>query len=209
MKKQTKLYDIRLTEQERNFLIYVGGDNARRILSRATEVNLALPENKEVLTDEKIKTLFDNKPYILYYNFDAGKWNSDKFMGHLRPHIARDTNDVFKMKNTLEKKPTFIDTEIIAVVVLSAMPYPGWGNLIQKNHLITSGKNIAVGALVRRDKKTGKIMQQPNHYIGIGRYLKESSVPEYAIHAFARDAIADVHSSNFAQTLNKLYKRQR
>ena len=45
-------------------------------------------------------------------------------MGHLRPHIARDTNDVFKMKNTLEKKPTFIDTEnsLAAKLGFSGLP---------------------------------------------------------------------------------------
>ena len=206
---KNKLYDIRLTKEERDFLISVGGNRARKILSRATEINPVMPENKEILTDKKMNELFGIKPYILYYNFDANKWNSDKFMGLVRPDIAGDTDNVIKMKNTLEKKLNFIDTEIVAVVIMTALRYPGWGNLIESPVISAANKKIALGALVCRDKKTGKIIQSPKQYIGIGQYMHDYDVPMYAVRAFARDASASVYDSKFAKTLYTLYKRQR
>jgi len=209
MKKQNTLFDIRLTKEERDFLISVGGNRARKILSHATEINPALPENQEILTDKKMNELFSGKPYILYYNFDASNWNSARFMGHVRPNITKDTYDVIEMKKTLEKQLNFIDKEIVAVVIITAIRYPGWGDLTHYHAICPDAKNTAVGTLVCRNKKTGKIMQQPKQYIGIGRYLHESAVPEYAVQAFARDAMSDTRNSKFAKTLNELYKLHR
>lgn len=206
---KTSLYDIRLTHEERDYLISVGGYRARKILSRANIINPALPENREILTTEKIRHLFGEKPYILYYNFDTDKWNTEYFMGKQRNNILRDTTDVKKMKEILESKLNFIDTEIVAVVIMTCMEYPGWGNLTKNKKTNINLKNNAIGALVCRNKKTGQIMPQPAKHIGIARYLTPDDVTRYAVHAFSRDATADVCDSKFARTLNNLYKRQR
>ncbi|MBQ8255483.1 MAG: hypothetical protein IJY99_00765 [Alphaproteobacteria bacterium] len=203
------LYDIRLTKEECDYLISAGGFRARKILSRATKIDPEHPENKEILTNEKINHLFGAKPYMLYYNFDTEKWNTEYFMGKQRTGILHDTADVKRMKSILENKLNFIDTEIVAVVIITCMEYPGWGNLTRTKNTNISLKNNAIGALVCRNKKTGQIIPQPAKHIGIAHYLTPDDVTRYAVHAFSRDATADVCDSKFARTLNNLYKRQR
>ena len=157
MKNQNTLYDIRLTNEEREFLIAAGGNRARKILSRATKINPTLLENKEILTEKKMNELFGKNKYVLYYNFDANKWNTGYFMGYARADIEKDTSEIKKMKTILEKRLSFINTEIVAVVIASDMKYPGWGNT---TNIKAEPKNTAVGALICRNKKTGKILPQ-------------------------------------------------
>ena len=127
-------------------------------------------ENKERLTDDIIQGyLGANYEGVMYYNFDAGKWKSNVCLECDMPYQDRFEKLMWEFKAVLEREARFSGYELVAVVtmVVKERLFPGVGGRVTRPFFTRGGTGV-VGTIVRRDKKTGKLLSVPSNWNGIG-----------------------------------------
>lgn len=173
-----KFYKISQTDFDA--LIKIPG--ARNILTHAEIVDVnGMPvvdtvgqnmscRHKENLTCDKMRELFGaNYSGLVYFNFDTRRWNKTKYQNDdLHRHNIPCVEDVYAWKSELEQEETFRDYELVASVVMavSNKGFPGWAKPVRRPVFDEKGTS-AVGTIVRRSRKTGKILSVPSNWVGL------------------------------------------
>lgn len=161
-------------------LSYLGFGNRERLATGAgekktnqavVESNIQLPKNsnKEILTDLKMQELFGaNYEGLMYYNFDAGKWNCDRFMGFCVPYQDKTEQAAIELKKILDAELERKNWEVVALVttMIRDKYFQGIANKVNRPVFNKRGKSV-VGTIVRRDKNTGKILGVPVDWTGV------------------------------------------
>ncbi len=161
-------------------LSYLGFGNRERLATGAgekktnqvvVESNIQLPQNsnKEILTDLKMQELFGaNYEGLMYYNFDAGKWNCDRFMGFCVPYQDKTEQAAIELKKILDAELERKNWEVVAIVttLIRDKYFMGVGERVNRPRFNAKGRSV-VGTIVRRDKNTGKILTVPVDWIGV------------------------------------------
>ncbi len=135
-----------------------------------SENRVVWDSNKERLTDDKIqKCLGANYEGVMYYNFDAGKWKSNVCLECDMPYQDRFEKLMWEFKAVLERDVKFSGYELVAVVtmVVKERLFPGVGGRVTRPFFTRGGTGV-VGTIVRRDKKTGKLLSMPSNWNGVG-----------------------------------------
>ncbi len=161
----------------------------RQIKNSAEQANGGL--NAEFLTPEKMRKLFGrNYKGILYYDFDAGVWNTDKYLGVPISCQHVETESALRMKKIIEKEAMFKPFDLVAAVIMSIddKNYNGDGQLVAAPRF-NYGGTATVGNVVCRDKNTGLILPVSNNWIGISAFADKFDVAEYAANVFANSML--------------------
>lgn len=141
---------------------------------------------KEQLTDQKMKVLFGAKyKNMVYFNFDAGAWNRNTYLGFSMGNQQIDTRNAIAMRHALEFDKRMDNFEVVATVTM-AVPdesYPGT-HQFGANMNYKRSRNIA-GTVVLRDKTTGKIIDSGKSWFGVENYEKMSAAAFYGADGFA------------------------
>ena len=154
--------------------------NATIIDSKTQKILERPPVVVEKLTSSKMQELFGtNYHHILYYNFDSGRWNTDRIMGWKLTNDLKATIMCQNLKDILEHAPEFNNLDVVAVVYMPvvkkninpgtilenpkpATKLPTNATSAAQNQL---GCHGAVGTIVCRNKNTGQIRPVPNQWI--------------------------------------------
>lgn len=129
-------------------------------------------QTNDKLDDKKMSELFGTNYHgIIYYNFETNTWNRKN------PNAGIDTTHALELKKRVETDPKMRDIEIIAAVAMpiSETEYPGWGAVVHNPKYSSTGNSI-VGTVVRRDKRTGKILPIASGWIGIRQMRRNGFV---------------------------------
>ncbi len=141
---------------------------------------------KELLTDQKMKTLFGAEyKNMVYFNFDAGAWNRNSYLGFSMGNQEIDTRNAIAMRRSLEFDKRMHGLEVVAAITMSVPDeiYPGTHQVAQKLKYKRS-RNI-VGTLLLRDRGTGKIIDTHGTWFGVEQYEKMSAAAFYGADGFA------------------------
>lgn len=134
----------------------------------------AKKDNKEFLDVAKLRELFGaNYDFIEFFDYDTGRLNS----GH---KVSKSDDIIYRnFKNILSKDARFNNHyELAAVVSLSVSPYPysdvNDGQIVRKPKYVKPsikflGQTGFAGAIVCRDKNTGKILPVPSKWLFTGK----------------------------------------
>ena len=196
-KKDVKLdkgYSI-VTPLERKYVFDVA-DGQKRVSE------IAKPK-KEILTDSKMRQLFgENYHGLIFYNYDFGLWNAEKFHGY---KIETNEIDLKQLKKNMEKEPGFSGDELVAIVIMLIQKdkFPGAGKVIKNPQMNFNGWAV-VGNLVKRDKKTGNIL--PVHDAWLGAHVSGSlcGACRYGAAWFANDV---TKKADFRHSLIRAHTR--
>lgn len=157
------------------------GSNNKNTQSNLSEKNLSAAElavdnqarpeqqDKELLTDDKMRELFGaNYEGLMYYNFDSGKWNCERFCGYCVPYQEETEKMAKKLKKMLEETPQFKNWDVVACVttLIRDKYFSGMAQKVNHPRFNKKGKSV-VGTIVRRDKTTGKILPVPVDWSGV------------------------------------------
>ncbi len=126
-------------------------------------------QNKEILTDDKMRELFGtNYEGLMYYNFDSGKWNCERFYGYCVPYQEETEKMAKNLKKMLEETPQFKNWDVVACVttLIRDKYFSGMAQKVNRPRFNKKGKSV-VGTIVCRDKATGKIMPVPVDWSGV------------------------------------------
>lgn len=206
-----------------NITVQIAGDDFDRLIAipQAREIllnkaKIIYPENsvincvpemsaykKESLTIDKMRQLFgQNYDGLLYYNFDNGQWNTNKYRGYAINKQKEHTHAALQFKDVLERSPEFVDYELIALVVMAIRGrlFPGVGQrkMCPVYNAFSNG-DAALGTIVRRDKKNGQILPVPNEWLGVAD-SGEELVAQTVAGQFATQGLLDLEFRN--QLLN-------
>ncbi len=154
-----------LTQQDYDVLMSAALNNptALGVLQRIAN------NTHEILNDDKVAELFgQNFHGIIYYNFDTKRWNRDTYFGKKIRNQSIDTTHACELKKRVEESPDMREIEIVATV---AMPidikdYPGWSQTIENPIYEPHGESV-VATVIRRDRRTGKILPIPSQWMGV------------------------------------------
>ena len=105
---------------------------------------------------------------LVYYDFERGQWNRNEYMGLAIKNQHFNTNQALELKRLVERDDAFNDLEIIAVasIAIAEENYPGWSKPIFNPTYYKHGQSI-VSTIVRRDRRTGKILPVANEWMGV------------------------------------------
>lgn len=118
-------------------------------------------KNKEILTDDKMRTLFvANFSDVLYFNFDNGRWNKRKYQGVKIADQFLDTNNAKEMKRTLDPYLNKNGYELVAVAARGAIDEGTPPNDFSRD---------IIGSIVIRDLYSGKIIPSPTSWLFVTR----------------------------------------
>jgi len=130
------------------------------------------------LDENKMSELFSaNYHGITYFNFETNKWNRNNYKIDAKKHQGIDTVHAQELKRNIEQDPNMRDIEVIAAVAMTINEpdYPGWGEIIHNPKFSATGKSV-IGTIVRRDKRTGKILPVTSEWMGIHQMQPRSFV---------------------------------
>ncbi|MBQ2017407.1 MAG: hypothetical protein II208_02685 [Alphaproteobacteria bacterium] len=162
----------------RAFLNFFGFGNTKPVALReqtqsvkptVSDVVVHWDATKECLTDNKIRDFVGiNYDGVMYYNFDAAAWKSDKCLGYCMPYQEKFEELMWNMKKVLEHESGFEGFELVAVVTMSIKEryFTGVGARITHPFFARNGRAV-VGSIIRRDKNSGKILQMPCSWNGV------------------------------------------
>lgn len=163
------------------------------------------PVTPEQLTDDVAKRLIGHIN-VVYYNFDTGFWNTNRYNEYIITDQFLDTKSAKKFKTAMEQEPEFSKKyEFVANVVMtidSAMQ-PNWGTLIKAPQYNNAGTAI-VGNVIARNKKTGKCELYGQSWIGTGDC---ETVANAAIYGADRFSFNGAHSPDFRAKLLAAHTR--
>ncbi|MBQ8256009.1 MAG: hypothetical protein IJY99_03535 [Alphaproteobacteria bacterium] len=162
--------------------------NAKGALGRVKPI-ANIVDGKEILTDDKMADLFGlNYNGILFYNFDAKKWNTDKYMGVPVSGQDIDTANAVEMRTKMHRMKDFANYELVAVVtmVVSSVVYPTQDDVVENPRYDLTGNSV-VGTVVRRDKKTGRILPLDNRWVAVRRYVNHADACADGAFRFVND----------------------
>ena len=165
--------------------------------------------NKEVLTDDKMRSLFGasyNK--IVYFNFDTGVWNRPNYLGFTIGDQRVDTNNALEMCKKIEQDPKMAKYELVASVTMATSDnqYPGTGRCA--NNVDYKLASNIVGTLILRDRETGCILSMIPGWMGVDQFEKRSVAAFYGADAMAYKLANNSHLRlNFVSyILNQIQK---
>ena len=146
--------------------------NAKNVMERIQPIP-KIVNGKEVLTDDKMRELFGmNYDGILYYNFDAKKWNTGKYMGIPVKGQDIDTANAIEMQIKMHRMKEFADFELVAVVTMLVPSnlFSTCDNIVENPQYDMSG-NAVLGTIVKRGKVSGRILPMVNRWVPVRRYI--------------------------------------
>lgn len=162
--------------------------NAKGALGRVKPI-ANIVDGKEILTDDKMADLFGlNYSGILYYNFDAKKWNTDKYMGVAVKGQDIDTANAIEMQTKMHRMMEFKDYELVAVVTMlvPSVLFPT-RDMVIENPLRDFSGNATLGTIVKRDRKSGRILPLDNRWVAVRRYVNHAAACADAAFRFVND----------------------
>lgn len=125
-------------------------------------------KRKEILTCDKMRELFGaNYSGLIYFNFDTKRWNKTKYQDDdLQRHNISCVEEVYDWKRELEQEESFKDYELVATVTMAiaGKHFTSWSDVVKKPKYDETGAS-SVGTIVRRSRKTGKILRVPANWV--------------------------------------------
>ncbi len=137
-----------------------------------------MSKNTELLTDEKMQSLFGTSyNNVIYYNFDTDTWNRKDYLGHV---VQRADNVVPDSWAKLAKEVIgreYPNIELVACVMMmvDSADYKTLGGIIKNPRFDASGVSVA-GNVLWRKRRGSKIMPVSQTWICSGH----STYPERA-----------------------------
>lgn len=165
--------------------------------------------SKERLTDEKVRNyLGTNYEGAMYYNFDDMMWKSDKCLGYVMPYQDNHEKMLWSLKAVLEQEVKFSGFELVAVVTMAVKDrfFPGVGEKVSHPFFARSGTGV-VGTIIRRDRKTGKLLPLPCNWNGVR--LSKLGVCDAIWYGPKWFALAGIENADFRNSLIKNHARTR
>lgn len=201
---------IRISKDDLNQLLAI--PQVRNIIARYVDADLndnGGGYKRELLTIEKMRLLFgQNYDGLVYYNYDTCQWNTNKYRGYTINNQETHTEQANEFKGVLERCPEFADYELVALAVMAIRGrlFPGFAHAMHcpTYNLIANG-DAAVGTIVRRDRKTGRILSVPNDWLGVLEFDEEMVAKRGA----KRFASFGVTSPEFRRQLLKIHGKQK
>ena len=201
---------IKISRDDFNKLVTI--PKVREIIERSVVSgfeNIGGTYKKELLTIERMQRLFgQNYNGLIYYNFDTGAWNTDRYRGYTINKQREHTELANEFKAVLERCPEFADYELVAMVVMAIRGrlYPGFSCSIHfPMYNAFANGDAAVGTIVRRDRKTGRILPVPNNWLGVSEF-DEEAVAKRSAKNFASFGVA---SPEFRKQLLSIHGKQK
>ncbi|MBR5153171.1 MAG: hypothetical protein IKW57_00015 [Alphaproteobacteria bacterium] len=217
--KQEKIYQLSQPDYDIVSRAVRFCPDAVRALKRATVLKKNPQQksdkhgNKELLTDAKMHELFGaNYKHILYYNFDEKRWNTDRyFYGLTDLEFATDITK--QAKPVFARAKAFRGMELVAVIVMAVEDkvYLGFGDVARNPKPFVKNPGASVGTIVCRDKSTGKIVYEPNAWLGISRWADAATAKIDSVMSRSARCMGVFCARNidFRKTLMKLYAKQK
>lgn len=152
--------------------------------------------NFERLSDDKMRQLFGVKyQAVLFYNFDAKKWNAEKFIEKPMLGVLNNIDAANSLKANIEQCPEFKNLEVAALVFMpiASEKYPGFGGFLYNPSFCmrqySFNGQAAVATIVVRDLNSGKILPVSPFWIGVGKSMTRYGLAQSVVQSFVKNLL--------------------
>lgn len=150
----------------------------------------------EKLSDDKMRDLFGAKyQSLLFYDFDAQRWNSDEFIGKPMLGVCNNISSANRLKANIEARPEFRNLEVAALVFMpiASEKYPNFGNFLYNPSFCmrqySFNGHAVVATIVVRDLKTGKILPVSRFWIGADKSKTRYGLAQSFVQSFVKNLL--------------------
>lgn len=150
----------------------------------------------EKLSDNKMRQLLGAKyQAVLFYNFDAKKWNADEFIGKPMLGVCNNIAAANSLKANIELCPEFKNLEVAALVFMpiASEKYPGFGGFLSNPSFCmrqySFNGQAAVATIVVRDLNSGNILPVSSFWIGAGKSMTRYGLAQSVVQSFVKNLL--------------------
>ena len=137
-----------------------------------------MSKNTELLTDEKMQSLFGTSyNNVIYYNFDTDTWNRKDYLGHFVQRADNSSPDSWAKlaKEVIGREYPNIELVACIMMIVDSADYKHLGGIIKNPRFDAFGVSLA-GNVLYRKRRGRKIVPVGNSWICAGH----STYPERA-----------------------------
>lgn len=135
------------------------------------------------LTDARIASLLGDTSNLVYFNYDAGEWNRNRYNDYNILGQDTDTRRAKEFKSKIEKRNPDYELVVMAVMTISKKDYPGWKKTIKNPKYSENGSGV-VGNIILRNRKTGELVAG-NSWVGVNDYYNPNVAVRNGAYWFA------------------------
>lgn len=150
----------------------------------------------EKLSDDKMHQLFGAKyQAVLFYDFEAQKWNTEKFIEMPMLGVCNNRAAANKLKANIELCPEFKNLGVAALVFMpiASEKYPGFGcflcNPSFSMRQYSFNGYVAVATIVVRDLNSGKILPVSQFWVGAGKSMTRYGLAQSVVQSFVTNLL--------------------
>ncbi len=136
-------------------------------------VGVVMAKKTEVLTDEKMRSLFGaGYNNVIYYNFDTDAWNRKDYLGHFVPRADMSAPDSWAKlaKEVVEREYPNIELVACIMMMVDSADYKHLGQIINNPRFDADGVALA-GNVLYRKRRSHKIMPVCQSWICSGHSI--------------------------------------